>query len=90
MSYCHPCSPKEVLPVAQASNQPTRMRRAESDPDELPAATTRPMTRRIAPPKREPVPKEPRIARSHDEVMRMLDETVARRMVYEAATQQTL
>ena len=80
-----PGAHNDAVPVALASTaQPSRKRRAASDPGEQPTAT-RTITRRVAPPKPVTVQKQPRIARSHEEVMRLLDETVARRMAYEAA-----
>jgi hypothetical protein len=94
---CTPrCKPRgQVAPIAvapataaaQPAANPRKRRGADSDPGEQPAAAKRPMTRRVALPKPAPVQKQPRIARSHEEVMRLLDETVARRMAYEAATQ---
>lgn len=75
-----PSAPPATLP---------RKRRAVSDPGEppavLPQPSTRSITRRVALPRPVPAPKQPRIARSHEELMRLLDETVAVRMAYEAA-----
>ena len=83
-----PSTASHAADAAAAIARP-RKRRAASDPGEQPAASpqlpTRPMTRRVAPPRPAPGPKMPRIARSHEELMRLLDETVAGRMAHEAA-----
>ena len=57
----------------------TRKRRAESDPGEQ-QSRARPLTRRITPPKPVPTQKRQRTTRCDEEIMRLLDETHARRM----------
>lgn len=63
-----------------------RRRRAESDPGEPPCARspsphrTRPTTIRVTPPTPVAAHKKPRTTRQDDRIMRLLDETHARRM----------
>jgi len=91
---CHPrCkararpSKDEAVPVAAAVASVTpRKRRAASDPGELPAVAASPVrSRRIMPAKPAPLNKKQRA----DKIMRLLEETHARRMAAEAAVAQT-
>ena len=68
-----------------------RRRRAESDPGEPLGArspsppSVRPSTHRVTPPTRIAAHKKPRTTRQDDRIMRLLDETHARRMAAETA-----
>ena len=78
----------QTAAVAAATAAPprSRKRRAQSDPGELLAATASPaLTRRITPPTPIAAQKKQRTTRQDDRIMRLLDETHARRM---AMTQQ--
>jgi len=68
-----------------AAPKPSRKRRAQSDPGELPAHATPPaLTRRVTPPSPVPASKKLRVTRQEERIMRLLDETHARRMAAEA------
>jgi hypothetical protein len=91
---CHPrCKPQgkaaqdaAVSAAAAAAPLTPRKRRAESHPGELPAQATPPaLTRRVTPPSPVPANKKQRITRQEERIMRLLDETHARRMAAEAA-----
>jgi hypothetical protein len=74
---------------APAAQKQLRKRRAESDPGELSAATaassSSALTRRVTPPSPVPASKKPRVTRQEERIMRLLDETHARRMAAETA-----
>lgn len=77
-------------PAAATPPPPSRKRRAQSDPGEPRTRTpsprrTRPTTRRVTPPKPAPAPKKQRTTRQEEIIMRLLDETHARRMAAMAA-----
>lgn len=90
---CHPCYDVKRRPAgAKAAAEPvvrlassSRKRRALSDPGEPPLPRLRTeqpvITHRVTPPKPAPTHKKQRTTRSEEEISRLLDETVARRMV---------
>jgi len=76
-----------AVPAAPDADAPKRShKRARSDPGEPPSARspsprrTRPTTTRITPPTPAAAQKKPRTTRQDDRIMRLLDETHARRM----------
>jgi len=79
-----------AVAAAAASAAPApltpRKRRVQSDPGELPAHATPPaLTRRVTPPSPVKMSKKQRVTRQEERIMRLLDETHARRMAAEAA-----
>lgn len=88
----HPRCPKraaaQLSAASAAAAAPARShkRRAASDPGELPAQATAPaLTRRVTPPSPVPSTQKQRVTRQEERIMRLLDETHARRMAAEAA-----
>ena len=72
---------QQSKPAAAAVAPPTRKRRAQSDPGESPEpAAPLALTRRVTPPKPAPTTKKQRTTRQEERIMRLLDETHARRM----------
>lgn len=76
---------KAASAAAVGVPKPSRKRRAQSDPGEPRQRTpsprrTRPSSHRVSPPKHAPQEKKQRTARLEEEIMRLLDETHARRM----------
>lgn len=97
---CHACYDKQQRPAAAdapvaaapASATP-RKRRAESDPGELRQRTpsprrTRPATQRVTLPEPASVQTQRRMTRQEERIMRLLDETHARRMAAQQQQQQ--
>jgi len=75
-----------VAAAAAAPPPRSRKRRAQSDPGELLAGTASPaLTRRITPPTPTQAVKKQCTTRQDERIMRLLDETHARRMAAEAA-----
>jgi hypothetical protein len=74
------------LPAAGAASKQRGKRRAVSDPGESPEpAAPAALTRRITPPKPAQASKKQCTTRQEERIMRLLDETHARRMAAEAA-----
>jgi len=70
--------------------KPSRKRRATSDPGESPEpATSQAVTRRVIAPEPASTSKKQYNTRREEQIMRLLDETHARRMAAEAAAQRT-
>jgi len=91
---CHPrCKAREqphkgeaASVAASAPPVTPRKRRAQSDPGELPAVTASPArTRRITAAQPAPISKKQRAEQREERIMRLLEETHARRMAAEAA-----
>lgn len=92
---CHPrCKPREqplkdeAAPVAAAAPplKQSRKRRAQSDPGESPEPTApQALTRRVTPPQPASTSRKQYNTRREEQIMRLLDETVARRMAAEEA-----
>jgi len=97
---CHPrcklqqqTSKSEAAPVAAAAPPPkqSRKRRAASDPGESPEPTASTvLTRRIAAPAPATTSRKQYNTRREEQIMRLLDETHARRMAAENATAATV
>ena len=69
-----------------AASKPSRKKRAASDPGESPEPATLPaLTRRVTPPKPSSTSKKQYNTRREEQIMRLLDETHARRMERDAA-----
>ena len=74
-------------PVAAAASKQSRKRRAASDPGESPEpAATQALTRRVNAPEPASTSKKQYNTRREEQIMRLLDETHARRMAAEEAT----
>lgn len=74
-----------MTPGPPASKQ-SRKRRAASDPGELPEpAISQALTRRVVAPEPAPASKKQYNTRREEQIMRLLDETHARRIAAEAA-----
>jgi len=92
----HACHPRCKRPTGAAAAAPAacaagaapltpRKRRAQSDPGELPAQAASVLTRRVTPPYPAPESQHKRVTRRDERIMRLLDETHARRMAAETA-----
>jgi hypothetical protein len=92
---CHPrCKPRqqtsnrEAAHAAAAAPATSRKRRAASDPGESPEpAATQPLTRRVNAPEPASTSKKQYNTRREEQIMRLLNETHARRMAAEEAAE---
>ena len=90
---CHTCYNRQQRAAAVASPaaapgapKQSRKRRAHSDPGESPEPRAPPaLTRRVTPPKPAPATNKQHATRQEERIMRLLDETHARRMAAEKA-----